>query len=142
MTDSKTDSTLCPFARAILNTHSHCRESESFHIAERHGVRCASAEMQRHCQSYFKEIKKESSFALGVTKLPQQMTSNMGLQMQCGAVEGLRRAVKNSKDESIIDTIIQAEQQFGSTHNFPYQQINQAISSWKSRKRGRRFSSL
>lgn len=129
----------CPFARALLNGHSRCKSAESFHIAERHGMQCCDQENHNHCSKLAELLHQQSRFALGITQLPQQITSNMELRIQCGGIHGLLNSISAEQQPPIdIQTLVQqAMIQFGSIEQFPYQTIIQSINQWKPRQRGR-----
>lgn len=135
-----TNSFYCPFAKALLNSHSRCQFAESFHIAERHGIQCKQHVAHARCTSLATQLHEQSRFALGVTQLPRQMTSNMELRIQCGGINGIASCIDEPKPDSpleIYSLITAAVEQFGNIEALPYSRIAQAISQWKPKRRAR-----
>lgn len=136
-----TNSYRCPFAKALLSGHSRCKNAESFHIAERHGMQCSHPEAQAICEDVATQLHEQSRFALGVTQLPQQMTSNMELRIQCGGINGLLDSTADFNEPSPVDIhrlVVQAISEFGTIEQLPYSRIAQSISQWSARRRTRR----
>lgn len=78
---------------------------------------------------------------MGVTHLPQQMTSNMELRIQCGGINGIAHCVNDSELAAPIEIyslITAAVAQFGSIEEIPYSRVAQSISQWKPKRRARR----
>ncbi len=131
----------CPFAKALLNNHSRCQYAESFHIAERHGIQCKLPAAQANCEILAQHLHEQSRFALGVTHLPQQLTSNMELRIQCGGINGVQRVMSEEQQEAVPDiyNLVQdAIEKFGALEQLPYSKIVQSISQWKPKRRSRR----
>jgi hypothetical protein len=131
----------CPFAKALLCGHSHCQHAESFHIAERHGMQCRVPTAQALCDALALQLHQQSRFALGVTHLPQQMTSNMELRIQCGGITGVAECAAPSETAApvdVFDVVEQAISRFGSIEEIPYSRVVQSINQWKARRRGQR----
>ncbi|MBC8520139.1 MAG: hypothetical protein H8D24_07015 [Gammaproteobacteria bacterium] len=130
----------CPFAKAILNGHSRCKFSETFHISERHGVQCTQPSTQQLCAQLSSQLHHQSHFALGVTRIPKQITSNMELRIQCGGLNGLQQCTSREDETTDIATLIEmATEMFGAIDKMPYQQIIQSISQWAPKRRGRQL---
>ncbi len=131
----------CPFAKALLSAHSRCRHAQSFHIAERHGIQCQGPESaQQRCDQLAKLIHEQSRFALGVTHLPTQMTSNMELRIQCGGINGIINCLQPPGLEPPVDIDIlltQAIDQFGNLEQIPFSRVAQSITQWQPRRRAR-----
>lgn len=102
-------------------------------------MQCTVPDAQLTCEAIAKALHEHSRFALGVTKLPQQMTSNMELRIQCGGINGIAAAVDGEYPAPVeIYTLIeQGIKEFETIEQFPYSTIAQAISQWKPRRRGR-----
>ncbi len=129
---------ICPFAKALLNGQSGCCHAESFHIAERHGIHCTQKGGQQQCKTFSDQLHQQSRFALGITQLPQQMTSNMELRIQCGGINGLQHALgKETSSTDIHQLVTEASSRFGGIAEIPYPEVIQSISRWSPRKRGR-----
>jgi len=134
-----TKSSPCPFAKAILNGHSRCKFSETFHISERHGVQCTQPSTQQLCEQLSAQLHQQSHFALGVSRIPRQITSNMELRIQCGGINGLQQSCGHKVGIADIATLVElATDQFGVMEQLPYQQIIQSISRWSPKVRGRK----
>ncbi len=131
----------CPFAKALLSGQIQCQHAESFHIAERHGIQCNEPQAQPLCKALADQLHQQSRFVLGVTHLPQQMTSNMELRIQCGGINGILDLISPKKEAASSDLfsiIEQAIAEFGTVEALPYSKIAQSISHWKPRRRSRR----
>lgn len=136
-----TEARLCPFARALLKGQIRCQQAESFHVAERHGIQCSNPEKQTFCLEFSNHLHTKSRFALGVTHLPQQRTSNMELRIQCGGISGLLEVLDielTPENNDLQQLLEEARERFQEVEQLPYQQIIQSISQWQPKRRGRR----
>jgi len=136
-----TEAHLCPFARALLKGQIRCQQAQSYHVAERHGIQCNNPEQQLFCLGFSDHLHAKSRFALGVTHLPQQRTSNMELKVQCGGINGLLEALNTQltpANNDLQQLLEQAREQFNGIDQLPYQQIIQSMSQWQPKRRGKR----
>ena len=109
-------------------------------------MQCNQPEAQKICEKLAAQLHQQSRFALGVTHLPKQMTSNMELRIQCGGINGLVSCVSpvetlDTSSGSPVDLyrlIQQAIIENGSLDQLPYPKVAQSISQWKPKRRTRR----
>ncbi len=107
-------------------------------------MQCRSPAAQEVCELLSEQLHEQSRFALGITHLPQQMTSNMELRIQCGGINGIASCIEEDEQTPPVDiyTLVEkAVAQFGTIADIPYSRVAQSISQWKPKRRGRRTSS-
>ncbi len=103
-------------------------------------MQCNQPTAQERCESLATQLHQQSRFALGVTHLPQQMTSNMELKIQCGGLNGLKHCISNEPATvtDIYSLVDHAVLEFGSIEQLPYSRIAQSINQWQPKRRNRR----
>ena len=102
-------------------------------------MQCNQPEAQTTCESLALQLHQQSRFALGITHLPQQMTSNMELRIQCGGLNGIMSCLAQAPEPpaDIYSLVEQAVTQFGGIEQIPYSKVAQSINQWKPKRRAR-----
>ncbi len=123
----------CVFEKAILILNCNCRFHEKFNLAEREGIRCNDSEAHQNCNVFLNESRARARFALGLTEIVGNLLPHSKeIQVQKGALLGLRPELPNLPDTEIIDIYSLIEKALelcnGEISQYPYAQIIPSIS--------------
>jgi hypothetical protein len=132
----------CQFEKALTNNKAACRLARHFWLADREGYACKSGEASIKCRDLLIKLRENSRFIFKLQQTGEQLPHNMEIRVQAGGLNGIQALFSSGwqdKTEDIHALIQQAEAEFGSLEQLPYDQIVQSISRYqgrKSRKRG------
>ena len=150
----------CPFERALLSRCVACGRSRKLNLAEREAIACGDPGVREHCQRFYQALHENAQFALKINRMenrPSPQPSPSGgeganvtpkpinapwpfgkeIRAQCGGVRGLADAMAGAADETtdIAATVLQGNERFGGSAEFPYSEIMRAVVHYEPRKR-------
>ncbi len=130
----------CVLEKALNSRKVTCSHAERFCLADREGVGCHSDAAQRRCQEMLTHMREGARFALQMTHIGGPLPHNKEIKVQTGGLLGLQAQLfpERAEDDEVEDVfglLNAADARFGSTAEFPYQDIVQYIARFKSRTR-------
>ncbi len=131
----------CEFEKALTNNEARCTCSRHFWLADREGYACKASESSAKCRELLKYLRDNSRFILKLQQTGDQLPHNMEIRVQAGGLNGLRLLVTDQQQQKIQDIhglVEQAQAEFGSLEQLPYNLIVQSISSYQGRKSRKR----
>jgi hypothetical protein len=126
----------CPFERALLSRCVNCNRSRKLNLAEREAIACGDAAVREHCLTFYRALHDNAQFALKINpEAPWPFGKE--IRAQCGGVRGLAEALTSASDDStdIAMVVLQANERFGGSAEFPYSEIMRAVVHYEPRKR-------
>ena len=126
----------CPFERALLSRCVACSRSRKLNLAEREAIACGDAAVRDHCLTFYRALHDNAQFALKINP-DAPWPFGKEIRAQCGGVRGLAAALGGVGDDAtdIAATVLQANQRFGGSAEFPYSGIMRAVVHFEPRKR-------
>ena len=92
--------------------------------------------MREHCLAFHRALHENAQFAL---KLNSDAPWPFGkeIRAQCGGVRGLATALEGAGDEitDVAATVLQANERFGGSDEYPYSEIMRTVVHYEPRKR-------
>jgi len=126
----------CPFERALLSCCVRCGRSRKINLAEREAIACGDPGVREHCLAFHRALHENAQFAL---KLNPDAPWPFGkeIRAQCGGVRGLATALEGAGDEitDVAATVLQANERFGGSDEYPYSEIMRTVVHYEPRKR-------
>lgn len=126
----------CPFERALLSRCADCSRSRRLNLAEREAIACSDPVVREYCLAFYQALHENAQFALK-TSPDAPWPFGKEIRAQCGGVRGLAAAMGEVADAStdIAATVLQGNQRFGGSADFPYSEIMRAVVHYEPRKR-------
>ncbi len=126
----------CPFERALLSRCVACSRSRKLNLAEREAIACGDAAVREHCLTFYQALHDNAQFALKINP-DAPWPFGKEIRAQCGGVRGLAEALGGVGDETtdIAATVLQGNEHFGGSAEFPYSEIMRAVVHYEPRKR-------
>jgi len=126
----------CPFERALLSCCVSCSRSRKLNLAEREAIACGAPAVREHCLTFYQALHENAQFALKINP-DAPWPFGKEIRAQCGGVRGLATAMENAADETtdVAATVLQGNEHFGGSSEFPYSEIMRAVVHYEPRKR-------
>lgn len=131
----------CVYEKVINSRRCTCQSSHRFCLADREGVACQSPQGHERCSSLLRLMRLNASFSL---KLPDSdgtpLPHAKEIKVQIGGLLGLQGILftdkQNTDSVENIDYILQqAQKQFGSFQDLPFNEIVKSITTFKGRQK-------
>jgi hypothetical protein len=133
----------CAFEKVITSAECVCEKAVRYSVAERLGVRCASATASTNCHTLRHTLRYKARFALKVTHLGERLPFGKELQVMVGGLFGLQAVLaaeemqQVSPSPDIYQLICRAQETYGSLADLPYDEIVRTITRYRPRRRSR-----
>ncbi len=139
----KLNQSRCRFEKTLLSRRSACSRGKGFNLADREGVSCLSPAARERCGLLLDQLRENARFALRLTEIDGALPFNKEIKVQTGGMLGLQQLIHpelgvRDKVEDIFTLLNEAEQQFGSLDQLPFNEIMPSIVSFEGRKRRRK----
>ena len=130
----------CEFEKALTNNKARCAYSRHFWLADREGYACSHPQASARCRSLLEQLRANSRFILKLPQAGERLPHNMEIRVQAGGLSGIQQlfAAQHQPIEDIRALIEQAEKEYGSLDDLPYDRVVQSISRYKGRKSRKR----
>ena len=130
----------CIFEKTINSRRSTCAQSRRFHLADREGIACKSAEGKALCTELLERMRSNARFALHLTSATGPLPHAREIKVQTGGMLGLQAALypecaAHENVDNIIGLIDRALQEYGDLDRLPYDSIVQSIVRFEGRRR-------
>lgn len=126
----------CVFEKALLAQCAVCELARRHSIAERELVACASPVARSACGTLYGLLREKSAFALHVREPLRVLPHAMVMKIQCGGLEGLKRAIDAEAHAPDVHRLVRAAtERHGSLDELPFSAIIQGVAAWQGRKR-------
>ena len=126
----------CPFERALLSRCAGCSRARRLNLADREAIACGDPVVREYCLAFYQALHENAQFALK-TNPDTPWPFGKEIRAQCGGVRGLAGAMGGAADATtdIAATVLQGQQRFGGSADFPYSEIMRAVAHYEPRKR-------
>jgi hypothetical protein len=124
----------CVFAKAIVAREASCELARRGSVGERDVVGCASPVAHTNCTTLAALLRERSKFVLKLPRAGAPMVHARALQLQCGGVRALRRAL--ASDAADVHRLVGlAHERWGSLLDAPWGEIVAGLADWQPRRR-------
>ncbi|MEM8843950.1 MAG: hypothetical protein AAGB35_02805 [Pseudomonadota bacterium] len=127
--------TRCVFEKAINSRICNCSKSTRFNLADREGVSCNDNNAQELCTLTLQALRENARFVLQQISVDGQLPHNAEIKIQNGGIQGIAKLLGSNNSGDIFSIIDSALAQYNSINNFPYGEIVQEISAYKTRRK-------
>ncbi len=130
----------CVFTKAIVAREAGCEMSRRGSVGERDLVACTSPVAHTNCTTLAALLRERSTFALKLPRAGAPMVHAKALQLQCGGVRALHRALHGADATAPPDVhrlVGLAHERWGSLLDAPWGDIVPALAAWQPRRRHR-----
>jgi hypothetical protein len=131
----------CEFEKSLTNNKARCACSRHFWLADREGYACKFEKSSAKCRYLLDKLRENSRFILKMPLAGERLPHNMEIRVQAGGLSGIQLLCDGGQPNPIADIhalIEQAETEFGSLDDLPYDRIVQSISRYQGRKSRKR----
>lgn len=126
----------CFFTKAIVAREAGCELARRGSVGERDLVTCASPVAHTNCGTLAALLRERSTFALKLPRAGAPMVHAKALQLQCGGVLALQRAL-HAEAPDVHRLVGLAHERWGSLLDAPWGEIVPAVAAWQPRRRRR-----
>jgi hypothetical protein len=140
-TYSEIASIRCEFEKSLTNNKARCACARHFWLADREGYACKSEQASARCRSLLEKLREKSRFILKLPQADQKLPHNMEIRVQAGGLNGIEQLFRSEHKDRIEDIyalIEQAEAEYSSLGNLPFDRIVQSISRYQGRRSRKR----
>jgi hypothetical protein len=124
----------CVFTKALLAHAAQCELASRQSVGETDALTCGSAVAHTNCTTLAALMRERSAFALRLPRPPAPLMHGKALQLQCGGLRGLQRAL-DAPQADVHRMVGLAHEQHGSLLDLPWQALVEAIVAWQPRRR-------
>ena len=126
----------CIFERALLARHAVCELAVGHQIAERETVACSQPAAHADCARMEELLRRNSSFALGLTATQWILPHAMVMKIQCGGLDGLKALLDAEALAPNARRLVRlARERYGDLGELPFSEIVKGMAAWKVRRR-------
>jgi len=130
----------CLFEKTINSRRCTCEQAQRFHLADREGIACKSAEGNALCAELLNSMRHNARFALHLTRADAPLPHAKEIKVQTGGLLGLQALLHPEKAQqqnidNVLGLIRLATQRFGKLAELPYDGIIQAIVRFEGRRK-------
>ncbi|MCI1193040.1 hypothetical protein MOJ79_14445 [Calidifontimicrobium sp. SYSU G02091] len=136
--------TACVFTKAVLAREAGCGLARRQAVGERDLVTCASPVAHTNCATLVALLRERATFALRLPPHGAPLVHAKALQLQCGGVRALQRALGDAPSPDAPTTppdvhrlVGLAHARWGSLMDAPWGEIVPALATWQPRRRHR-----
>lgn len=127
----------CVFEQALLAGCAACALAARHTVGERETVACAQPLARAACGTLHGLLRENSAFALGVADARGRLSHAQVLKVQCGGLEGLRRALDPEAAGADVQSLIRIGiARHGGLDALPFSVVVQGVAAWRGRRRG------
>lgn len=127
----------CVFAKAIVTREVGCELARRGAAGETELVSCPSPIARTNCETLAALLRERSTFVLKLPRAGAPMVHAKALQLQCGGVLALQRALA-AEAADVHHLVGLAHERWGSLLDAPWGEIVPALAAWQPRRRRRR----
>jgi hypothetical protein len=124
----------CVFTKALLSQGATCRLAQREAVGERDLVTCTSPVAHTNCRTLAALLRERATFALRLPRPGTPLMHARALQLQCGGVAGLQKAL-DSDDRDVHGLVSLAHQRHGSLLDLPWIDVVAVVVAWQPRRR-------
>lgn len=124
----------CVFAKAVLAREACCELARREAVGERELVTCPSPVAHTNCSTLAALLRERATFALKLPRVGTPLMHAKALQLQCGGVQALQRAL--GADVPDVHRLVGlAHERWGSLLDAPWGELVPALATWQPRRR-------
>ena len=124
----------CVFTKALLAHAAQCELATRQSAGETDAVVCSSPVALTNCATLAALMRERAGFALHLPRPPAPLMHARALQLQCGGLAGLQRALE-APQADVHRMVGLAHERHGSLLDLPWQAMVEAIVAWQPRRR-------
>lgn len=131
--------TACVFTKAVLAREAGCELARRQAVGERDLVACASPVAHTNCTTLAALLRERATFALRLPPHGAPLVHAKALQLQCGGLRGLQRALdgETAAPPDVHRLVGLAHERWGSLMDAPWGEIVPTLAAWQPRRRRR-----
>jgi len=131
--------TACVFTKALLAREVVCELARRQAVGERELVSCTSPVAHTNCTTLAALLRERATFALRLPPHGAPLVHAKALQLQCGGVRALQRAVEGEAPAppNVHRLVGRAQERWGSLLDAPWGEIVPWLAQWQPRRRHR-----
>jgi hypothetical protein len=126
----------CVFTKAIVAHEVACELARRGSVGERDLVSCPSPVAHTNCATLAALLRERSTFVLRLPRTGAPMVHAKALQLQCGGLLALQRALQ-APSADVHRLVGLAHERWGSLLDAPWGEIVPALAAWQPRRRRR-----
>jgi hypothetical protein len=126
--------TACVFTKALLAHAAHCELADRRSVGEADVLGCRSPIAHTNCTTLAALMRERAAFTLRLPRPPAPLRHGVALRLQCGGLQGLRRAL-DAPEADVHRMLLLAHERHGSLLALPWQALVEAIAAWQPRRR-------
>jgi len=131
----------CAFEKGILSLKCQCAYQHMFRLADRHGVGCTDALMQKNCKAFLDHLRKQTRFIFKIN-IDGPLPHNKEIKVQNGGMLGVQSLLmsdaSNETVENIAGLMEQSIRLYGSIEEIPYNLIMPSVTNFQTRPKRKR----
>ena len=135
----------CAFEKGILSLKCKCAYQHMFRLADRHGVGCTDALMQKNCKAFLDHLRKQTRFVFKInidTDIDSPLPHNKEIKVQNGGMLGVQKLLLGDSSEDVVEDISglmeKSIELYGSVEHIPYNLIMPSVTSFQTRPKRKR----
>lgn|SRR5512146_1118070 len=126
----------CVFAKALRLHVAECELVRRESLGEGDALSCSSPTARINCATLAALMRERATFALRLPREPAPLMHAKALQLHCGGLTGLRRAVDPAGAADVHRLVAAAHERWGSLTELPWDDLVHAIAAWSPQRRG------
>lgn len=131
----------CAFEKGILSLKCQCAYQHMFRLADRHGVGCTDALMQKNCKAFLDHLRRQTRFIFKIN-IDGPLPHNKEIKVQNGGMLGVQGLLMSDASNETVENIAGLMEQsitlYGSIEAIPYNLIMPSVTSFQARPKRKR----
>ena len=131
----------CAFEKGILSLKCQCAYQHMFRLADRHGVGCTDALMQKNCKAFLDHLRRQTRFIFKIN-IDGPLPHNKEIKVQNGGMLGVQSLLMSDASNETVENIAGLMEQsialYGSIEAIPYNLIMPSVTSFRTRPKRKR----
>ena len=123
----------CVFAKALRLRVAQCELVRREALGEGDTLSCSSPTARLNCATLAALMRERATFALRLPREPAPLMHAKAMQLHCGGLTGLRRALNGPAD--VHRLVGAAQERWGSLTEAPWDELVRAIATWSPQRR-------
>lgn len=124
----------CVFTKALLARAARCELATRQAMGETDAVTCGSPVAHANCSTLAALMRERAGFALKLPRPPSPLMHGKALQLQCGGLLAMQRAL-DAPQADVHRMVMLTHERHGSLLDLPWQALVDGIVAWQPRRR-------
>lgn len=134
----------CVFEKGILSLKCKCAYQHMFRLADRHGVGCRDAVMQKKCSDFLDHLRRQTRFVFKIN-IDGPLPHNKEIKVQNGGMLGMQKLLIDNVTQRTVDSVDdisallnRAIDVYGDLDSIPYNLIMPCVTAYQTRPKRKR----